>query len=63
MSEWGFFENAYNCKMTFTATTSLNGKVMVSLQAKGASVYIYMMPNNFNKEISDTVGILENNQI
>ena len=49
--------------MTFSADKSLNGKVKVSIEAKGASVYVYMMPNNFNTGVSDTIGILENNQI
>lgn len=49
--------------MSFTAESSLNGKVKVELTAKGASIYVYMMPNNFNTEVYNTVGILENNQI
>ena len=49
--------------MTFSGSSSLNGKLKVDVDSSGASVYIYMMPNNFNKETSDTIGIVENNQI
>ena len=49
--------------MTFGGSSNLNGKVKVDIESSGASVYVYMMPNNFNKEASDTIGIVENNEI
>ena len=49
--------------MSFTGASTLNGKVIVDVTSKGASVYLYMMPNKFSKEASDTIGIVENNQI
>ena len=40
----------------------LNGKIMVNLtMIKGASVFVYLQPNNFNTEFYDTHGIIENN--
>ena len=49
--------------MSFTGASTLNGKVIVDVTSKGASVYLYMMPNKFSKEASNTIGIVENNQI
>jgi hypothetical protein len=49
--------------MAFSGASNLNGKVIVDVTSKGASVYLYMMPNKFSKDASDTVGIVENNQI
>ena len=62
-SEWGFFETANNWRMQFQGDPKLNGKIKIQLDSKGAYVYIYMMPNRFNKEVSNTIGILENNKI
>jgi hypothetical protein len=49
--------------MTFKAESTLNGKLKISIESTGATIYVYMMPNAFNKEVSNTIGILENNQI
>lgn len=49
--------------MTIGGSSTLNGKLIVDIESEGASVYLYMMPNQFSKDASDTVGIVENNQI
>jgi flagellar biosynthesis GTPase FlhF len=49
--------------MEFTADQSLNGKHKISIESEGATIYVYMMPNAFNTDLSNTYGILENNQI
>ena len=56
--EWGYFENAYNCKITHGASPLLNGRLTAEVEVKGASAYVYLMPNNFK---GDTIGIFENN--
>ena len=47
--------------MVFSAVSTLNGKLIVDIEGSGASVYVYMMPNKFSLEASDTIGIVENN--
>lgn len=48
--------------MVFKADEFLNGKIKMDIRAfNRASVYVYMMPNNFNDKYG-THGILENNK-
>ena len=47
-----------------SANAGLNGKLIVNLEkVEGVNVFIFLQPNNFNKELSVTHGILENNML
>ena len=61
---WGDDERSFNCKITISADEILNGKLTLEVIAvEQASAYIYLLPNVFNTELSDTIGILENNLV
>ena len=62
--EWGIISNAYQCRVVISASENLNGQLLVEIYSiNDASIRVYQMPNNFNTDIYDTKGILENNRI
>jgi len=61
---WEYWSRAYNCKFLISAIAGLNGKLVVDVSnVENANAYIFLQPNSFSNEISDTHGILENNMI
>jgi len=61
---WDWWSTAYNCKISVRAADGINGKLIVKItEVENANVFIYMQPNAFGKDLSDTHGILENNMV
>jgi len=59
---WGTFEQAYNCKLKFSAKSELNGKLNVVITSvDDIRLRLFEMPNKFSDEYG-TKGILENNR-
>ena len=54
----------YHCKIKISADQLLNGKITLEIESiKEATAYLYHLPNSFNTELSNTIGIIENNKI
>ena len=59
--DWNTFEDAYHCKMVFTASGFLNGKLVVKIDGiEDAEAHVFAMPRHWNKEYPFH-GIFENN--
>ena len=60
---WGFFETGFNCKVIFKAI-NMNGKMHVEVQnVDNTKLVIYEMPENYDKNVIKSTGIVENNRM
>ena len=49
--DWNSLEDAYHCRMLFSASGTLNGKLVVRLEGiEDAEVHVFKMPKHFNKK-------------
>ena len=61
---WNEYEEARYCKMSFTASPELNGKMTLKIESKKSSlITVYKMPRHFNKTEYQYHGIFENGYI
>ena len=64
MIQQGSNDKGFHCKIKISADSILNGKITVEVETvKEATAYLYQLPNAFNTELSNTIGLIENNQI
>jgi hypothetical protein len=61
---WDWWKTAYNCKIQLSAEPGINGKLILQIvSVENAQAYVFMQPNTFDKSLSPTHGLLENNMV
>jgi hypothetical protein len=59
---WGTSNPAHNCKFAISASSALNGKLVVELISVDVYAYVFLQPNNFDNN-GKTKGIIENSKV
>lgn len=59
---WSFYDEGENCKMVFSASEALNGKLKVTITASDdVDIHVFKMPRHWNKDLYYFKGFFENN--